>query len=136
MKHKTICWPYVKPRNNWSGRKQGKLKFLFPIYKELYKEGGLWYYLCECVCGKEKIVYARTNVFSCGCSRILANRKRKGKKQKRKRAVPVQKVFNKIVDCFIDKEKCKHYDTCYNERLVVKKMSARWIRMKGKCYER
>lgn len=133
----TICWPYIKPQKDWSGKKQGRLKFILPVYKEIYKGGGLWYYLCKCKCGKEKILYARKGVMSCGCLRTEFNKSRKGKRRRlnKKHKLIIDKPFNCAVDCFVDKSKCIYYDICTNERILKKKMSDRWIEMKGKCYE-
>lgn len=141
----TECWPYVKPKSDWSGRKQFMLEYILPVYKTVHRGGELWHYLCKCECGKEKIIYARPNVKSCGChkskiSKINIDRCNALMRERRLSppAAPtvktVMKPFNKATCCVRDSVGCKHYRPCQNERLNGKKVSDRYIEG-GLCYE-
>ncbi len=64
-----VLWPDRIPRNDWSGKKIGKLKYLQPVGWARTPTGGEWFYLVECSCGNETITRARWSTKSCGCGK-------------------------------------------------------------------
>ena len=146
QKYKTVCWPDIKPINDWTGREQFELTFIQPLYKVIRsKTCSTWYYLCECSCGEEAIISANRNFKSCGhirrevsaanmqrCNEIRRGRSVIKEKPVRRRCAK-PKPFKRSIFCIDNRIACVYYSECQDERLSGKKYSSRY-KSDRSCY--
>lgn len=143
VEKKYTCWPDAVPRKDWTGMEQGNLLILQPVYKLESKEGGVWFYLCQCKCGNETIIAARRSTKSCGCLQAEANLANLVKARavrlgtdidpvKPKPVIPVKKPFDSVNTCMYKGYRCDRYKAefgrneprCFGDRCYINKYLA------------
>ena len=138
MINRCQLWPDVMPKSDHTGLKQGRLTYLQPVGITLihgrYKE---WLWLCECECGRERIIRAKGNYISCGECRVYKKRHRKSddkfvKDESKEEYKEVK--FDRNGICIRKHKVCIYYQECQDERLFKGVVSERYVEGGG-CFK-